>query len=77
MRWKNKLLYQARYFPVFIVIGFADIGWSQLSTSATFLLQSLGARGVALGESFVAVNDGIQSLYWNPAGLLMPPKKSK
>jgi hypothetical protein len=39
------------------------------------LLQSLGARGVALGESFVAVNDGIQSLYWNPARLLMPPQK--
>ena len=75
MRWKNKLFYQARYFAAFIIMGFADVGWSQFSTSATFLLQSLGARGVALGESFVAVNDGVQSLYWNPSGLPMSEKR--
>ena len=42
----------------------------QATTAAVFLLQPLGARGVALGEGFVAVADGAQSLYWNPAGLL-------
>ncbi|MGI0014082.1 MAG: PorV/PorQ family protein [Nitrososphaera sp.] len=75
MSWKNKLFYQALYFAASIIIGFADVGWSQLSTSATFLLQSLGARGLALGESYVAVADGIHSVYWNPAGLSMSGEK--
>lgn len=43
--------------------------YSQSSTSAALLLQSQGARGLALGESYVAIADGIHSLYWNPAGL--------
>lgn len=68
---KNKFFYRALCPAAFIIVGFADVAWSQFSTSAIFLLQSLGARGLALGESFVAVNDGIQSLYWNPAGLPM------
>ena len=42
---------------------------AQSSNSAVLLLQPLGARGVALGESYVAVADGIHSQYWNPAGL--------
>ncbi|MGH7492590.1 MAG: PorV/PorQ family protein [bacterium] len=49
--------------------GLTKSVWLQFSTSANFLLQSLDARGVALGESYVAVAGGIHSLYWNPAGL--------
>ena len=48
--------------------------WTQSSNSAVLLLQSLGARGVALGESYVAIADGIHSQYWNPAGLIFPKK---
>jgi opacity protein-like surface antigen len=43
---------------------------AQSSTSAILLLQPQGARGIALGESFVAVSAGMSSIYWNPAGLL-------
>jgi hypothetical protein len=34
-----------------------------------FLEIGVGPRGVAMGEAVVAATDGIESLYWNPAGL--------
>ena len=34
-----------------------------------FLKLGVGARGVALGETFVAVANDASALYWNPAGL--------
>jgi len=38
-------------------------------TSAFITEQSLGARAVALGESYVAVTGDAFSQYWNPAGI--------
>lgn len=35
-----------------------------------FLKIGVGARGVAMGESFVAVANDASALYWNPAGLM-------
>jgi len=35
-----------------------------------FLKIGVGARGTALGESFVAVANDASALYWNPAGLV-------
>jgi hypothetical protein len=34
-----------------------------------FLEIGVGPRGVAMGEAVVAATEGIESLYWNPAGL--------
>jgi long-subunit fatty acid transport protein len=34
-----------------------------------FLKIGVGARGVAMGEAFVAVANDASSLYWNPAGM--------
>jgi long-subunit fatty acid transport protein len=38
-------------------------------SSYQFLKIGVGARGVALGESFIAVANDASALYWNPAGL--------
>ena len=39
------------------------------TTTANFLEIGVGSDGSAMGEAFVAVTDGISSIYWNPAGL--------
>ena len=39
------------------------------TTSANFLEIGVGSDGSAMGEAFVAVTDGVSSIYWNPAGL--------
>lgn len=39
------------------------------TTGAAFLKIGVGARAVALGESYVAIADDASTLYWNPAGL--------
>ena len=39
------------------------------TSSGTFLEIGVGARAVAMGESFVAVANDPSAVYWNPAGL--------
>jgi hypothetical protein len=39
------------------------------TSSGTFLRIGVGARAVAMGESFVAVANDPTAIYWNPAGL--------
>ena len=39
------------------------------TSSGTFLRIGVGARAVAMGESFVAVANDPSAIYWNPAGL--------
>ncbi len=39
------------------------------TTGADHLLIPVGARGIATGGAFVAFIDGIESIYYNPAGL--------
>lgn len=39
------------------------------SKGAVFLKLGQGARANAMGESFVAVADDVNALYWNPAGI--------
>jgi hypothetical protein len=34
-----------------------------------FLEMGAGPRGVAMGEAMVAATEGLESIYWNPAGL--------
>ena len=46
-------------------LGEQRVGISSLS----FLKIGVGARGVGMGESFVAVSNDVSALHWNPAGL--------
>jgi len=47
-----------------------NLGGQRAGISAfQFLKLGVGARGVAMGESFVAVANDVSALYWNPAGL--------
>ncbi len=45
------------------------------TTSATFLKLGVGARPVAMGSAFVAIADDVNSMVWNPAGLINIGKK--
>jgi len=39
------------------------------TSAAGFLKLGVGARAVGMGESFTAVADDVNALYWNPAGI--------
>ncbi|NTV51401.1 MAG: PorV/PorQ family protein [Candidatus Firestonebacteria bacterium] len=39
------------------------------TTSANFLKAGQGVRPIAMGETYIAEGDGLDTLYWNPAGL--------
>jgi len=48
-----------------------NLGGQRTGISAfQFLKLGVGARGVAMGESFVAVANDASALHWNPAGLV-------
>ncbi|MBI1803193.1 MAG: PorV/PorQ family protein [Ignavibacteriae bacterium] len=48
-----------------------NLGGQRAGISAfQFLKIGVGARGVALGETFVAIANDASALYWNPAGLV-------
>lgn len=48
-----------------------NLGGQRAGISAfQFLKLGVGARGVAMGESFVAVANDVSALFWNPAGLV-------
>ncbi|RMI09490.1 MAG: hypothetical protein D6681_07100 [Calditrichaeota bacterium] len=50
---------------------FPNLGGQRTGTSAAqFLKIGVGARGVGMGESFVAVTNDAEALYWNPAGIV-------
>lgn len=49
---------------------FPNLGGQRVGISAfQFLKLGGGARGVALGESFVALANDASAVYWNPAGM--------
>jgi len=48
-----------------------NLGGQRAGISAfQFLKLGVGARGVAMGESFVAIANDASALHWNPAGLV-------
>jgi len=49
---------------------FPNLGGQRVGTSAAqFLKIGIGARSLGMGESFVAVANDAEALYWNPAGI--------
>ncbi len=40
------------------------------TTNANFLKASQGVRPIAMGETYIALGNGLDTLYWNPAGLV-------
>lgn len=46
------------------------------TTGSEFLLQDIGARGIAMGGAYSAVTNDSNSIYWNPAGLTRVPRLS-
>jgi len=49
---------------------FPNLGGQRVGTSAAqFLKIGVGARAVALGESYVAIANDAEALFWNPAGI--------
>jgi len=49
-----------------------NLGGQRAGISAfQFLKIGVGARAVAMGESFVAVANDVSALFWNPAGLVL------
>jgi len=68
-----------RYFLPFLMFFFlvrpvwsADPG----TTGGEVLKLGVGARSLGMGEAATAVSDGVESLYWNPAGLGMAERPS-
>ncbi len=52
-----------------------NLGGQRAGISAfQFLKIGVGARAVAMGESFVAVANDVSALHWNPAGLVQFPE---
>jgi long-subunit fatty acid transport protein len=52
-----------------------NLGGQRAGISAfQFLKIGVGARGVALGETFTAIANDASALYWNPAGLTQFPE---
>lgn len=51
-----------------------NLGGQRTGISAfQFLKIGVGARGVGMGESYVAVANDASALFWNPAGLTLSP----
>ena len=46
------------------------------TTGSQFLLEDIGARGIAMGGAYSAITNDAYSLYWNPAGLSHIPRFS-
>lgn len=56
-------------FPLMAQV-FPNLGGQRAGTSAAqFLKIGVGSRAIAMGQSYVAVANDAEALYWNPAGI--------
>ncbi|MCQ2284888.1 MAG: PorV/PorQ family protein [Bacteroidales bacterium] len=62
-----------------ILVAFAMLsvllGKAQTKYSNEFLSLGIGARGLAMSNSMVAISDDVTAAYWNPAGLSRMDKR--
>lgn len=69
MRAKALVFCAALILPE-IQVRASDFTTGAIGTAGSqFLLEGIGARGIAMGGAYTAVTDDATSLYWNPAGL--------
>jgi hypothetical protein len=64
----SRVLAAGGWLLLTVSVGLTSVG-AQVSNAVSFLDLGLGARPFALGNAFVAIADGIDSLLYNPAGL--------
>ncbi len=63
---------KSRHFSIFVLLAVLCvpfIGQGQSKYSNEFLTLGVGAKGLALANTQVAMSDDVTSGYWNPAGL--------
>jgi opacity protein-like surface antigen len=65
----KKIILSLLAIAVFAGIANADSNVKGI-TSMQFLKMGVGARPIGMGEAFVAGANDINSIYWNPAGLI-------
>jgi hypothetical protein len=54
-----------------LFVSSADAGFKRLGASGlAFLKVAQGARPAAMGDAFTAIADDVNSIFWNPAGLV-------
>jgi hypothetical protein len=64
-----------RILPFITILFFCQsFFWCQIvskvgTTAAPFLQIGVGSRATALGESYTAISDGVDAIYWNPSCL--------
>jgi hypothetical protein len=66
----KNIIYVFIYSIVCIIFtGFAQLGAQDTRYAGAFLELGIGARGLSMGEAYVAVADDGSAFYWNPAGI--------
>lgn len=68
---KNRIYIGAIIFCVFLLSVFNPVEAQNNRTgtaSATQLLIPVGGRDLAMGGSSIAISNGVEAVYWNPAG---------
>ena len=68
---------QILYTIVLMVLIVSDAGFSQSkvgTTAAQFLGNSIGPRAMAMGSAFVASNEDVTTIYWNPGAFVQANK---
>jgi hypothetical protein len=73
---KTKILYAVIAFIVGSGTLSAQVDVNKMAQSGMkFLSVSVGARGVAMGDAFVAIADNAEAMFWNPAGMTRTNKQ--
>ncbi len=66
-------------FSIFYFLFIEGDSYAQVSKTGTagahFLKIGVDPRGIAMGGAFTAVTNDVASLYWNPAGIVVPGKR--
>ncbi|MCD4814760.1 PorV/PorQ family protein [bacterium] len=62
----KRIIFVLFFFLIFSNTSFSD---GPGTTNANFLKAGQGVRPIAMGETYIALGDGLDTLYWNPAGL--------
>ena len=57
-------------FGIFFVLCFSQEPYRVGTTAASFLEMGFDTRGISMGNAQVAEENGLNSLYWNPAGII-------